>query len=70
MRSRPVDLRLLGFEIKSVKLGLAVGRNSIYWTFQSLIVKKKSKMNAKAFRNVGLPADLFSHELGSRTPYC
>lgn len=41
MRSRPVDLGLLGFETKSVKLGLAVGRNSIYWAFQSHIVKKK-----------------------------
>jgi hypothetical protein len=41
MRSRPVDLGLLGFETKSVKFGLAVGLNFIYWAFQSHIVKKK-----------------------------
>jgi hypothetical protein len=68
MRGVPVDLVLLGFETKSVKLELAVGRNSIYWPFQSHIVKNKFKkiviiiiisLTAKAFRNVGLPADLF-----------
>jgi len=47
MRSGPVDLGLVGFETKFVKLGLAVGRNSLYWAFQSHI--KKKKLNAKAF---------------------
>jgi hypothetical protein len=41
MRSGPVDLGLVGFETKFVKLGLAVGRNSLYWAFKSHIKKKK-----------------------------